>query len=238
MRMYLSSFRIGHHPDRLLALLGDAPGPAEVAVIANAMDGQPQHERTAGVERECAALAALGLRPVEVDLREYFDQPSAAPAAEALAAALARFPMVWVRGGNVFMLRYALARSGADAVLTDLLRRDAVVYAGYSAGPCVLAPSLRGLELCDDPRAVPDRHPGAAVVWEGLGILDHAVVPHVDSPGHPETEALGLVADGYRAAGVAHRTLRDGEVLLVDGASVQLLGLRQLGTGAGAVASV
>jgi dipeptidase E len=113
------------------------------------------------------------------------------------------------------MLRYALARSGADTALTTLLHRNAVVYAGYSAGACVLAPSLRGLDYCDDPDVVPDIY-GDPVGWEGLGILDHAVVPHVDSPGHPETEALGVVAANYRAHGTPHITLRDGQVLVID----------------------
>jgi dipeptidase E len=210
MRMYLSSFRIGDRPDRLLALLGGQDS-AEVAVIANAMDAQPQDERMAGVEREAGALTALGLRPTELDLRTFFDQPH-----QAIADVLARFPLLWVRGGNVFMLRYALARSGADTALTALIRKDAVVYAGYSAGPCVLAPSLRGLEHCDDPYVVPTTY-GEPVIWDGLGILDYAVVPHIDSPGHPESQALGVVAANYHAAGIAHRTLRDGQALVIDG---------------------
>lgn len=213
--MYLSSFRLGDSPDRLLSLL-DGRGPAEIAVIANAMDAQPEHERLAGVEREVDALTALGLRPTELDLREFFGRPT-----DAVQTALARFPAVWLRGGNVFMLRYALARSGADAALTELLRRDAVVYAGYSAGPCVLAPSLHGLDYCDDPQVVPETY-GDPVVWEGLGILDQAVVPHVDSPGHPETEALGVVAAGYRADGTPHLTLRDGQALVIDGEDTRI----------------
>ncbi|MCO6007632.1 peptidase E [Actinoallomurus purpureus] len=209
MRMYLSSFRVGDHPDRLLALL-DGSGPADIAVIANAVDAQPEDERRAGVRREVDALTRLGLRPVELDLREFFDRSQGD-----IAAALAPFPAVWVRGGNVFMLRHALARSGADTALAALLRDDALVYAGYSAGACVLAPSLRGLEDCDDPRVVPDVY-GEPVTWTGLGVLDHAIVPHVDSPGHPETEALTAVAAWYRADGVPHRALRDGQVLVID----------------------
>ncbi|MEU8108776.1 Type 1 glutamine amidotransferase-like domain-containing protein [Nonomuraea muscovyensis] len=215
MRMYLSSFRMGDRPDQLLALLG-GQGSAEVAVIANAMDAQPPDERRAGVERETSALTALGLQPTELDLRTFFDQPH-----QAVAAVLVRFPMVWVRGGNVFMLRYALARSGADTALTALIRRDAVVYAGYSAGPCVLAPSLRGLEYCDDPHVVPATY-GMPVIWDGLGVLDYAVVPHIDSPGHPESQALGVVAANYDADGIAHRTLRDGQALVIDGEDTRI----------------
>jgi dipeptidase E len=149
MRAYLSSFRVGDQPERLLSLLKtDRP----VAVIANAMDDAPGDLRLAGVEREHVSLRALGLQTEEVDLREYFASH------DGLAAELSRFEMAWLRGGNVFMLRYALARSGADQLLTGLLQRDELVYAGYSAGPCVLAPSLRGLELCDHPESVREVH--------------------------------------------------------------------------------
>ncbi len=210
MRLYLSSFRLGDNPDRLVGLLGDS-GPGEVAVIADAMDSAPEEIRRAAVEREIGALAELGFRPRELDLRDFFGRPAAD-----VAAALAAFPAVWVRGGNAFMLRYAMARSGADEALVGRLRQDTIVYAGYSAGPCVLAPSLRGLELCDFPRHVQETW-GDEAVWQGLGVLDHAFVPHVDSPGHFETEACGRVAERYRAEGTPHRTLRDGQVLLVDG---------------------
>lgn len=205
MRMYLSSFRMGDHPERLVELL-DAPGPA--AVIGNAIDGASDDVRREGVEHELEALAGLGLEAEELDLRDYF------AARERLAAALPRYPLVWVRGGNTFMLRHALAASGADEILAGLLAQDAVVYAGYSAGCCVLAPSLRGLELVDEPEAVVETY-GVPPIWDGLGLLEYAFVPHVDSPGHPETDACGRLAEHYRSTGVAHRTLRDGEAIVV-----------------------
>ncbi|MBF9069494.1 Type 1 glutamine amidotransferase-like domain-containing protein [Streptacidiphilus fuscans] len=216
MRLYLSSFRVGDHPDRLLGLLPGGPG--RIAVIADAMDAAREDVRRAGVAREVDALAALGFRPQELDLREFFDRPHAE-----VERALAPFRAVWVRGGNAFVLRHAMARSGADGVLSARLREDSLVYAGYSAGPCVLAPSLRGLELCDGPQQVTEVW-GAEPLWDGLGVLAHAFVPHVDSPGHPETELCAEVAAHYRSTGVPHRTLRDGQVLLVDGDGVYLLG--------------
>jgi dipeptidase E len=39
----------------------------------------------------------------------------------------------------------------------------------------------------------------------------------VNSPDHPESTALGLVAQQYRRLGIRHKTLRDGEVLIIDG---------------------
>jgi dipeptidase E len=47
-------------------------------------------------------------------------------------------------------------------------------------------------------------------------VLD-SIVPHVDSPEHPESAALGLVAEQYRRFGIPQRTLRDCEVLIIDG---------------------
>ncbi|OKK10616.1 hypothetical protein AMK16_33195, partial [Streptomyces sp. CB00455] len=107
MRMYLSSFRTGDHPERMLALLDNPADAGEVAVIANAIDALSCIERQAAVERELSALAELGLRPVELDLRAFFGRPPTY-----ITAALARFPLIWVRGGNVFVLRHALALSG------------------------------------------------------------------------------------------------------------------------------
>jgi dipeptidase E len=61
-------------------------------------------------------------------------------------------------------------------------------------------------------------------IWDGLGVLEYAIVPHVDSPGHPENRALEQVADEYRRTGTPHKTLRDGQVLLLDGVRSFLCG--------------
>jgi dipeptidase E len=212
VRLYLSSFRLGDHTDELLRLR-DGTGP--VAVVANAMDAAPADVRRAGVEREVAALAGLGLDAVELDLRE------PAPA-QGWAERLAGHRLLWVRGGNSFVLRAALARSGADVAITGLIAADRLVYAGYSAGACVLAPSLRGLELVDDPVEVEQTY-GGGPVWEGLGVLPHAVVPHVRSPGHPETADCDALAAEYERTGVEHVALRDGQVLVVDDTGSRVL---------------
>jgi dipeptidase E len=214
MRLYLSSFRLGDHPEHLRGLVGADGGPA--VVIANAMDDAPEDIRRAGVEREFAALGGLGFDANELDLRDYFG------AEQGLRQAMAGVGLAWLRGGNVFMLRYALRRSGGDAVFGDLLARDAVVYAGYSAGCCVLSPSLRGLEAVDDAGAVRRRY-GSGPLWEGLAVLGKAFVPHFRSPGHPESAELGLVADRYQAEGVPYLTVQDGQALLISGATARIV---------------
>lgn len=213
MRLYLSSFRLGDHPEHLTALAGESGRRA--VVIANALDDAPAGVRRRGVEDELAGLAGLGFDAVELDLRDYFGHQ------QRLRRDLGGFCLAWLRGGNVFMLRYALFRSGGDVIFRDLLAADTLVYAGYSAGACVLSPSLRGLEAVDDAAAV-TRVYGAEPVRDGLGVLDEVFVPHYRSPGHPETAAIELVVARYAADGVAYRALRDGQVLLVNGASAVL----------------
>jgi dipeptidase E len=204
VRLYLSSFRVGAHPDRLLRLSAGR----RVGLISNALDGLSAEVRDTGIRRDFADLGPLGLEVSEIDLR-------AADSAERLATV----DIVWVRGGNVFALRRALADSGTDQVLTDLIQRDAITYGGYSAGACVLAPDLSGLERVDDITAVADP------VTTGLGLLDRPFVPHVGSPGHQETGACDALAAWYQSAGQPHWALRDGEVLIVDGDATELLGI-------------
>lgn len=177
--MYLSSWRLGDAADQLVKLTG---GPGAAAIVGNALDSADAPTRRAGVAFEIEALSSLGYDATEVDLR--------VPGA---AHQLSRYDLVWVRGGNVFALRSALAAAGTDAALVDLIESDVIVYGGYSAGCCVLSPSLRGLESVDDPTAVRDPR------WDGLGVLPYAFLPHYRSD-HPESAAIESVADTYREA--------------------------------------
>lgn len=113
MRLYLSSFRTGAHPDALVAM---ADG-RRTALTPNALYGMSTEARDAALQRDLDDLGTVGLDVTLVDLKE--------PAA---VHSLADYDIVWVRGGNVFMLRRVLADTGADAVLLDLLRSDMLVY--------------------------------------------------------------------------------------------------------------
>ena len=66
-----------------------------------------------------------------------------------------------------------MADTGMDAFLVDLIEWDEIIYAGYSAGACVLAPDLRGLEEVEDITAVADP------MYRGLAVLDRPLVPHL-----------------------------------------------------------
>lgn len=209
MRLYLSSLRLGNRPELLVGLLR---GGTRAAMIGNAADYMDPEERGLWMGRELFELERLGLAPFEVDLREYFGRP------EELAEVLGGADLIYPRGGNVFLLRRALRQSGGDRIITDLLRADAVVYSGYSAGPCMLGPTLRGIvSMEDDPTVVPPGYQDE-VVWDGLGLLPCALVPHF-RPGDPDPAVAY-----YRDHGIPYVTLRDGQAMVVDGDHQSVVG--------------
>ncbi len=172
----------------------------------NALDGADEQRRQADTGRQVDALAALGLTARDLDLRELTP--------DSVAAAVGEPDFLWVRGGNVFTLRMAMARSGLDRLVVEGLAADRFTYAGFSAGACVLAPHLHGLEHCDPVEEC--RRAYGAVRFDGLGVLDRPVVPHLRSPAHPETALLGEVAARYEAEQQPYWGLADGQVLVVD----------------------
>jgi dipeptidase E len=203
MHLYLSSYRLGDQPERLLSVLGEN---RTVAIIANARDQLSGEERQQKVEQEHQDLQSLGLTTEEIDLREYFPRPQDLP------AVLDRFGMVWVRGGNTFLLRRAFAQSGADTYFRSKLNDPTFVYGGYSAGACVLCPTLHGIDLADEPDfSLPPYQP--EIIWDGLDFVPYYIVPHYQSD-HFESEMMENVVSYYRDRGLPFKTLRDGEVLV------------------------
>lgn len=81
--------------------------------------------------------------------------------------------------------------------------RELDLYAGYSAGVCVLAPRLDGLQHVDDPEAA--AYPDSEVIWEGLGILDHLILPHYKSD-HHESSAIDVEVDYCTRHGIPFET--------------------------------
>lgn len=209
MRLYLSSQRLGTAPGELVSLLR---GYTRIAVIANAADDIEPAKRHSRVEREVTGLRGIGLDPKEVDLRDYFGEQSR------LASVLERFDAVWVLGGNPFVLRTALHESGADVAIADRLRIDSLVFAGYSAGPCMLGPRLpRWSDLLDrDLPGYPDM-----LVTTGMGLVPFVIAPHYG----PEPGAAGAtkVADDYIENHIPFIALRDGQAIVIDGDSSRIV---------------
>ncbi len=212
MRLFLSSYRLGANPELFAALAGRE---RRVALILSAGDAWGDAVHATRVGEQTAMLRGIGLEAADIDLRKYFGR------SKELENELAGYGSVWVAGGNTFVLRRAMYDSGFDRIITRMLREDAIVYGGYSAGICVLAPSLRGLELVDDPAELAQAY-GKEILWDGLGVLPYTPVPHFQSE-LPESKQIDDVVEFLERRHMPYKTMRDGEVIYVDGDSESLI---------------
>ena len=194
------------------------PKKPKVLVVANALDAIPTAARQrymAEIYDPYTELASYGFSVSDLDLRNYFG------GAAGLHDRLLDADFVWVLGGNSFVLRRAMALSGFDAEVIRSLNSDDLMYGGFSAGAVVVPPSLKGIDLMDDPGVVPDGYT-AAVVWSGLGLIDFSIVPHFRSD-HPETQVAELAADYFTEHGIPFKTLADGDVIVKSGNTIEIL---------------
>lgn len=95
--------------------------------------------------------------------------------AEYWIAAVQAADALLVQGGDVLYLTRWMRESGLAALLPEL--RD-TVYMGISAGSMVTAPIFG--ETYDDPQR-------PFVIETGLGLVDFALLPHLDHADHPES---------------------------------------------------
>jgi dipeptidase E len=209
MRLYLSSFRLGNHPQKLVDLVKDN---LRTVVVVNACDHLSDEERSIRVQQEFAALHSLNITPIELDLRNYFNDQKKQKELPDLVAACG---LIWIRGGNSFVLRRAMKKSGFDTIILDFLERDAIAYGGFSAGIVMLTPSLYGVNLVDDPDIIPTGY-DPAIIWEGLGVIPYAIAPHYKSD-HPESPATDNLVQYYIDNHMPFKTLHDGEVIVING---------------------
>ena len=216
MRLYLSSYRIGDHEDRLLDLLR---GRRRACIIANALDSFSIESIREHWKKNYDPLEhmgdVLGQKPDLLDLRNFFDE------VDTLRAKLESYDLTWVIGGNCFILLYAMIRSGFKEAIQDMLHRDAIVYGGFSAGACVAAPTLKGIDLMDEPETVHKLY-SSDPIYEAMNLVDFSIVPHYQSD-HPESEMANNSVAFLQEEGLPYQTLQDGDVVVKEGKRIEVL---------------
>ncbi|CAF3838073.1 unnamed protein product [Rotaria sp. Silwood1] len=161
MRLYLSSFRLGNHPEKFSEMIR---GRRRTALILNARDYFTKDDRETGKVQQIENLSSIGLTVEEIDLRNYFGKKLE------LKKALERFDAVWIPGGNVFLLRHSMKMSGCDELLVRFIREDKIAYGGYSAGIVILSETLKGIDIVDDTKYVKQIY-NEDPIWDGLSII-------------------------------------------------------------------
>ncbi len=206
MKFYLSSYRVGNE----VAVLKKFLVLKKVGYIPNAGDFTKADPIISGevTERDMKDLRELEIEVELLDLRMYFGKK------DALREKLKELHGIWIRGGNTFVLRQAMKLSGLDELLVQELRnREDFVYAGYSAAGCVLSPSLQCYQIVDDPTETP--YPDCKeVMWDGLGLIDFAFMPHFDSD-HGESADIDKEIELCEKMKIPFKAVRDGEVLIL-----------------------
>jgi dipeptidase E len=166
MKLYLSSIGIPI-PDDLANLLGKPLNSVSVALIPNAKDYYSDRARKFTLDSRLAYMAQFGLDTDVVDLRDYNES-------EALKQKLTNYDLIWAMGGNTFILRYEMKRSGFDKIIRQLLDQG-IVYGGDSAGALVVGLSLASIESADEPAFAEE------VIEDGIGLIPFHILPHVDN---------------------------------------------------------
>lgn len=206
MKFYLSSLRIGNNPKDLLKLVGKNKN---TAYISNALDYTADLDRRRFMEeKDMGELRRNGFEVEKIELRQFFFKE------KELEDKLKNFGLIWVRGGNEFVLRQAMKLSGLDNTLKKFKEEKvSIVYGGYGAGVTIIGPTLKGLELIEDI----EQKPYLALkytIWEGLNLIDYQIVPHHDIK-NPSVSAMNELIEYYEENKIPYKTLKDGEVIII-----------------------
>lgn len=211
MQLYMSSYRLGKDISTLEKWKKEHGN--DIIVIPNAVDVFPDGDRKiSGIDDKCNDLREIGFNTTILDLRNYFGKQ------KELFKYLIDKNAFYVIGGNVFTLRQAMKLSGFDDYLLSKIDDDNILYSGFSAGICVLANNLKGLDLVD--RIDFDPYDYGNIIMEGVGVIDYLPVPHYQS-NHPESEAMNEVVKYLETNNLSYKTLRDGEVIIENSSKKQ-----------------
>ncbi len=200
MKLFLTSLPINEaQVTELVKLAGANLSGFTMGLIENASDPYSEDDRRWRYQNR-ESLQKFGVNFELIDLHEFSGNPAQ------LEQVLSTKDVIWAGGGNTFYLRWVLHDTGADTVITKLVKQGKI-YGGDSAGAIVAGPTLKHLETADDPGDVPE------IIWDGLHLIDWAVVPHMDNAEYGNICAAinkQLQADGFDTI-----PLNDGQALIV-----------------------
>jgi len=150
-------------------------------------------------------LVDIGLEVVMYDL--------AGQSEEQVRQLLTDSAVISVSGGNSFCLLEHMKKCNFGLLLCELMGKGCI-YIGSSAGSIVCSPDIDYIAPMDEKAkaTLPDT--------KGLGLIDFAFLPHMDSP--YQKEAAWKIFGGYKGP-PSLMALRDDQVLRVQGPCISLL---------------
>jgi dipeptidase E len=163
MKLFLSSM----HPSNRQALLDlfESQTLLSAVVIPTGWDTYPVERKETELSHILTTLKDFGFSTSLLDLTSSSE--------DSIHEALKRNSLVWIMAGNTFYLNFHMHKSGFAKIIKSHLEAG-LVYGGESAGAVVAGSTLHGVECVDDPAESPE------VIWDGLGLVDHGILPHAD----------------------------------------------------------
>ena len=202
MKLFLASQGIQpQFKKEYLPLLPNRNNPPKVAWIADAAEPYIKKGPTPWLDNSKKQLEDYGLDLVPVRLLDFADKT------EELREILSPFDGVWIAGGNTHYIRYAMAKSGFDQIIRELLE-NGMVYGGESAGAMVAAPNI---ELSEEPGELEDV---PEVIEDGLNLYETLILPHWDVPEYKEK--LLEIDRHHKALGRKTKLLTNAEAIVVN----------------------
>jgi len=208
MKLYLSSQKLGNHPELLLKLIDD--NNKQVAVVGNALDDMPIKYRNNRIEKEFDMMKSIGLIPEELDLRKYFGK------SKKLKKYIKTKSLIWIRGGNTFILSRSFQLSGFNKIFSKFVKENQIAFGGYSAALLIACKDLYGVEIVDDINSIPKNYPKKAQKFLSLNLLNFYLIPHFDSKEYWAFNVKNHI-EYLTKNGKEVITLCDGEVYYCDG---------------------
>jgi dipeptidase E len=207
VKLFLSSVGIQPHlKNDFLNLLNKPVTEIRLAFITNAADPYPR-EKQAFVETTRTQIKEVGLKPEPFDLRKY-------SSADQLYDALSHHDVIWCSGGNTWYLRYVVEKSGFGTAIKRLVE-EGKVYGGDSSGAILMTPTLKYIDLIDDPGGAPE------IIETGLGLISFCIVPHWDYEDFAEKLKIiksRLITDGYEV-----KTITNQQAVIVNGQKAEVI---------------
>src|SRR5215212_67701 len=189
----------------LAGLVGKGLKDIKVAYIENAYDVyNDQASLLAGREE----LKNKGYDLELVDLRVWRNDR------QGLFEKLASKDVFLLTGGNPYYLRSLMRESGADEIITELVKQGKV-YAGASAAAVVAGPTLRFFDKLDDPNEASE------LIWDGLNLTQTVVIPHIDDKDFGE--GCRKAGEQLKQAGYRTQSLTNSQALLINGDEQQVI---------------
>jgi dipeptidase E len=208
VKKYLSSYKLWNQSEKLKSFFWENKN---IAYISNAKDllELDSEERKISDLENMEDLKNLWLNPELLDLRKYFWNK------ENLSKKLEKFAGVYVKWWNVFVLNQAFKLSWFWKIMQEYEKQNKdFIYSWYSAGWCVLSPSMKWYHIVDDANYFP--YPEIKEqIWEWIWLIDYNFSPHYKSE-HPESKLVDEEIKYCIENKILFKAVRDWEVVIIE----------------------